>query len=144
VLAVALCGCEGSGTETTTPSAGDASAAALAPPPRDQRESRPGGAADQAAPKQVTPDRVINPKDVVDVVKEEVAGGEAASGGSPLDFLWQSPDPSVVKDEPLNVDVPKGLPSLVAYVPAANRSRRRRWSLASSFTSTRGSRSTAA
>src|SRR5262249_43565213 len=47
-------------------------------------------------------------------------GGEAAVGGSPLEYLWQSPDPGSVTDEPLNFEPPKGLPALLAYVPAAN------------------------
>lgn len=123
-LAGTLAGCGGAVDETATPTpeatgAGTVSVATTPPPKEATRDGV--AAADKSTPlKQVTPDRVINPKDVVDVVKEEVKGGEAESGGSPLDYLWQSPDVKTVKDEPLAVEPPKGLPPLAANVPAAN------------------------
>lgn len=72
--------------------------------------------------KSVTPDTVIDTKSVVDVVREEVRGGEAAKGGSPATYLWDFPDESLIQDEPLTVEVPLGLQTLypVAVVPAAN------------------------
>jgi cytochrome c peroxidase len=118
-LAAALAGCGGAGTEPPAPIEGTPSpvasraAAVSAPPAKAQ-----GG--DQAPAQQVTPERVVNPKAVVDVVREEVQGGEAESGGSPLDYLWQSPDPKLVKDEPYTIEPPKGLPALLAYVPPSN------------------------
>ncbi|GAC1471510.1 MAG: hypothetical protein NVSMB9_17770 [Isosphaeraceae bacterium] len=68
----------------------------------------------------VTPDRKVNTKELVDIVKEEVKGGEAASGGTPENYLWLVPDPKLIQDEPLTVDVPRGLQGLAAYVPASN------------------------
>ncbi len=75
---------------------------------------------DQAKP--VTPNRPIDRKDVVDVVEAEIHGGEADRGPTDESFYWQFPDESKIQDEPLALDVPRGLneltPNLV--VPAAN------------------------
>jgi cytochrome c peroxidase len=119
-LAAALGGCGGSGNET-----GSAAPAATTSSPPGQGGPGTTTAAGaektpQGPPQQVTPEQVVNPRDVVDVVKEEVKGGEAAAGGSPLEYLWQSPELASVSDEPLAVEPPKGLPALLAYVPAAN------------------------
>ena len=59
---------------------------------------------------------------MIDVVKGDVAGGEAASGGSPESILWLPPDTGAIKDEPYTVEIPKGLSPLtpVAVVPEAN------------------------
>ena len=108
-LTAVLGGCGGTGTETT-PSpvpATSAQSATTVPPKPGLQNGEP-----------VTPVRVINPKNVVDVVKEEVKGGEAQSGGSPFDFLWQSPDPKSISDEALTVQPPKGLPPIMS--PASN------------------------
>ncbi len=48
--------------------------------------------------KLITPDRVVDTQKAVDVVREEVKGGESSSGGSPEDVLWQAPDPNLIKD----------------------------------------------
>jgi cytochrome c peroxidase len=66
--------------------------------------------------------RKIDTDSVVAVVKGEVAGGEASGGGSSENTLWLFPDASKIKDEPLEVVVPKGLPELTPnlVVPAAN------------------------
>lgn len=41
---------------------------------------------------------------------------------SPAEFLWQKSDPSLIQDEPLTVEVPKGLPPLTpkSVVPLSN------------------------
>jgi cytochrome c peroxidase len=49
-----------------------------------------------------------------------VKGGEAASGGTPERFLWLTPEPSLIQDEPLNPEVPAGLQPLLAFVPPSN------------------------
>lgn len=67
-----------------------------------------------------TPSKKIDTKEVVDVVKGDIKGGEAASGGTPEDYLWQNPDASQIKDEPYTPSIPKGLPPLTAFVPGAN------------------------
>jgi cytochrome c peroxidase len=67
-----------------------------------------------------TPDQKINTKALIDVVKGDVAGGEAASGGSPQNILWLAPRSELVKDEPLTATVPAGLQPLTSYVPASN------------------------
>jgi cytochrome c peroxidase len=68
----------------------------------------------------VTPAQKLDTRQLVDVVKEEVKGGEAASGGTPENYLWLPSDPSLIKDEPLTVEVPNGLNPLTAFVPESN------------------------
>ncbi len=125
-LLSALAGCGGTGAE------GPASAAPPPPPPRAAKTENPtpaGGVAREVAGDKpsgktegevVEPVRKVDPKKAVDVVKGDIAGGEAASPGTPEEMLWQTPDPKSVKDEPYTVTVPKGLPSLVPFVPASN------------------------
>ena len=71
--------------------------------------------------KLITPDRAIDPSQLVDVVKEEVLGGEREKGPSPKNYLWQYSE-GTPEDEPLTVKVPIGLPELVlnAQVPGHN------------------------
>ncbi len=107
-----MSGCGGAGTEAVAPPAASAPIAVTT-----TSAAAPEGAT-QKGP--VTPDRVINPKDVIDVVKGDIKGGEADSGGTPFDHLWQSPDPKLIKDETAAVEVPKGLPPLTPFVPASN------------------------
>jgi cytochrome c peroxidase len=67
----------------------------------------------------------------VDVVREEVQGGEFTVGPSPFDYLWQPPKGPVETDEPLVVEVPAGLPPLMTgiNVPASNPMTRAKWEL---------------
>ncbi|MEO6811482.1 MAG: cytochrome c peroxidase [Isosphaeraceae bacterium] len=67
-----------------------------------------------------TPNAGINPKNQVDIVREEIKGGEFQEGPTPFEYLWQPEKQNPEPDEPLNVEVPLGLPELVAYVPKAN------------------------
>ena len=65
----------------------------------------------------------IDPTKVPPVVAGEVKGGEASRGPSRTDHLWLLPDPKTsIQDEPLTVEVPKGLPPLIpgVYVPLSN------------------------
>ena len=59
-------------------------------------------------------------KDQLKEVKEEVKGGEAQLGPTPLNHLWLPADESLIKDEPLTVGVPGGLDPILAYVPPSN------------------------
>jgi cytochrome c peroxidase len=69
-----------------------------------------------------TPARSIDPKQLTDVVKEEVKGGESSEGPTPFDHLWQPSKAELIKDEPLVVTIPLGLQPLTPkiYVPAFN------------------------
>ena len=69
-----------------------------------------------------TPARSVDTKQLVDVVRDEVKGGEAAEGPTPFDHLWQPPKAELIKDEPLAVTVPVGLQPLTPkiYVPVSN------------------------
>ena len=69
-----------------------------------------------------TPARSIDTKQLTEVVKEEVKGGESSEGPTPFDHLWQPSKAELIKDEPLAVTVPVGLQPLTPkiYVPAAN------------------------
>ena len=75
----------------------------------------------QEPQEKVTPNQKIDPKKVVEPVKSEVKGGEAASP-SRTDHMFAYPDLTLIKDEPLEVDPPRGLQPLMAnvYVPASN------------------------
>lgn len=109
----ALGGCGGAGVE------GPANPPAATGDGTTKVESAPKKTSESA--ELVTPDRAVDPKKLIDVVKEEVKGGEAASGGSPQNVLWLQPNTGAIKDEPLTVAIPKGLaPSLAGVVPAAN------------------------
>jgi cytochrome c peroxidase len=71
---------------------------------------------------QVTaPARSVDTKQLIDVVKAEVKGGES-SNPSPFEYLWSPPKPELISDEPLAVKPPLGLPPLTAkaVVPVAN------------------------
>lgn len=72
--------------------------------------------------KDVTPNRLIDPKAVVDIVEAEVQGGEAQKGPSPEGIFWAFPDTEKIADEPLEVTMPLGLPDLIPgiSVPVAN------------------------
>lgn len=126
VLAVGLAGCAGAGN-----GADDAGGVAVKTGGVDVKVGGKGvevavnGSPTQPpgdVPKGVktTPDQKLNTKALVDVVKEEVTGGEAASGGSPQNILWLMPDPKLIQDEPYTATVPAGLQPLAAYVPASN------------------------
>lgn len=73
-------------------------------------------------PVTVTPDRPVDPRSLIDVVKEEVKGGEATEGPTPLAYLWLPSDPSLIKDEPLAVKPPLGFNEAAfnGKVPLAN------------------------
>ena len=111
-LLMLLGGCGGAGDEKTSSvstNAGEASA--------PEKEKGGGESA-----KLITPDRVVDTQKAVDVVKEELKGGEESLGPSPQDVLSQDPDPRLIKDEPLEISGPPapGLQSLIAYIPPAN------------------------
>ena len=67
----------------------------------------------------VTPDRAVDPKSLVDVVREEVKGGESKAP-TPMNYLWLPTDTSLIKDEPMVVTPPLGLEPIASKVPLAN------------------------
>jgi cytochrome c peroxidase len=99
-------------------------------PPTTPVSTGPGAAKSQVGAGQskegdrqvTTPARSIDTKSLTETVKEEVKGGEALEGPTPFDHLWVPSSPGKIKDEPLVVTVPAGLPPLAAKitVPASN------------------------
>jgi cytochrome c peroxidase len=114
-MLVAGCGNPGTPTATNPP-------ANQAPPAADTPPQAPGSPKTQAPAELVTPNRTVDARQLVDVVKAEVKGGEATGGPSPASVYWMKSDPAKIHDEPLAVDPPVGLNPLtpVAVVPAHN------------------------
>jgi cytochrome c peroxidase len=69
-----------------------------------------------------TPTPRLDTKQLTEVVKEEVKGGEAQEGPTPFDYLWLPSKAELIKDEPLTVAVPSGFTPLVTKVsvPVSN------------------------
>lgn len=107
-------GCGGPGAEISASPKPQEPAAQAAPTPTDpaQKGKQPA--------ELTTPDRRVDPKQLVDVVKEEIKGGEATEGPTPLNYLWLPSDKSLIADEPYTIEVPLGLDPVVAYIPASN------------------------
>jgi cytochrome c peroxidase len=116
-LLLLMAACGGTGNETaapgpTTAQSGSGEAAG---------GSAPAGAATKRPQAElVTPKPVVDPRSLVENVKEEVKGGESELGPTPRNHLWLPADESLIKDEPLIVRVPVGLESIAPFVPAAN------------------------
>ena len=117
---IALSGCGGVGRETpNTPP--QPARTATTPAPSNLGEPTTAQGKMPGTGELTTPTRSVDTKSLIDVVREEVTGGEAASGGSPESYLWLPPDlEKIAREEPLDVKVPKGLQSLLSYVPASN------------------------
>jgi cytochrome c peroxidase len=132
---LALAGCSGDGGNSSPAPAPAVPAVSTAPAaPPEVQASAPAQEKTTAADvpvKRVTPTSGINPKAQVDVVREEVKGGEFSAGPSPFDYLWQPPQTAVETDEPMEVEVPAGLPPLTpgVYVPVSNPLTRAKWEL---------------
>jgi cytochrome c peroxidase len=109
---LSVAGCGGTGNETVAP--GPTTAQAGGAPSRDDAPKANGEA------ELVTPNRAVDTKSLIDVVKEEVKGGESQLGPTPMNHLWLPSDESLIKDEPLTVAVPTGLDALTAYIPKPN------------------------
>jgi len=87
------------------------------------KPAQAGGNTPKKSDAQVTtPARSIDTKQLTDVVKEEVKGGDSSEGPTPFGHLWLPSKPELIKDEPLVVKVPAGLQPLTAkiYVPESN------------------------
>lgn len=115
---LALVGCGGTGNEEKEATKPPASAEES----KDATASKAGSnAGKDAPPRLITPDRQVDPKKLVEVVEQEVKGGENASP-SPESVLWLPSDASLIQDEPLKVTVPLGLSPLTlnVNVPASN------------------------
>jgi len=126
LVALALAGCGGTGQEGGEAPADTAQATSPDAAAPSQSEALGDATAKTSSPdpapaKLITPDRAVNPKKLVDVVEQEVKGGENAAP-SPESILWLPSDASLIQDEPLTVKVPRGLTPLTlnVNVPAAN------------------------
>jgi cytochrome c peroxidase len=93
------------GSRTDTP---PQAAGSVAPETRSANQGDVSQKARADTPVSVTPDRAVDPKSLIDVVKEEVKGGEASEGPTPLPYLWLPADPSLIKDEPIAIKPPLG------------------------------------
>jgi cytochrome c peroxidase len=110
-----ISGCGGTGSEiAATGPAANGSGGGSAPPSKEETQKKAGTA------ELVTPDRAVDPKQLIDVVREEVKGGESQLGPSPANYLWLPADESLIKDEPLEVKVPRGLMPIAASVPPSD------------------------
>jgi cytochrome c peroxidase len=111
-----LVGCSG---DDATPGVEPEPVVQQAPGTAAQKGASPSGAGEAQV---TTPARSIDPKQLTEVVKEEVKGGESSEGPTPFDHLWQPSKAELIKDEALAVTVPSGLQPLTPkiYVPAAN------------------------
>ncbi len=69
-----------------------------------------------------TPTQRLDTKQLVDVVKEEVKGGESSEGPTPYEYLWMPSKAEQIQDEPLTVTVPAGLEKLQnkVNIPVSN------------------------
>ncbi|MBX6315080.1 MAG: c-type cytochrome [Isosphaeraceae bacterium] len=117
---LALSGCGGAGQEAAAPKAETNESPAATATAKAVTPAEGTGPA-VSAPKR-TPTSGINPEKQIDVVREEVKGGEATAGPTPFDYLWQPAKQEPSPDEPLEVQVPLGLQPLITNVnvPAAN------------------------
>ena len=114
---VLVAGCGTTSTPTAPiPSTSQARPDADTPP---QAPDSPGAG---APAKLVTPNRPVDPKQLVDVVEAEVKGGEATGGPSPASIFWMKADTAKIQDEPMTIKTPTGLKDLtpVAVVPGYN------------------------
>ncbi len=111
-LLLAGCGGEGDIPQSLPSIPTTGSLAAVDAQAKDGKEKR----------KVVTPETVIDKKGVPKNVKEEEKGGEALSGPSPAEYLWQISNEKLIKDEPFTPVIPRGLQALTlnVYVPPAN------------------------
>lgn len=132
LLLAAGCG----GAETPSPSVPmtplqPAAAAPATTADRAPADGTPAVRPGDVPAEKVTPSSGIDPRAQVDVVREEVKGGESSEGPTPFDYLWQPAKLAVETDEPMEVEVPGGLPPLTpgAYVPLANPITRAKWEL---------------
>jgi len=110
-------GCGGTGNETPAPGPGTAQSGGDEPGAGAAKDKtgKTTGQADL-----VTPNQKVDTKSLIDVVREEVKGGEEQLGPTPMNHLWLPADESLIKDEPISVNVPVGLDSIAAYVPPSN------------------------
>ena len=120
LAAVALVGgCGGAGDTPPTPTTNAIASTSGGTTPQKTDQNGEGG---QNPTKLTTPNRTIDPKQLVDVVKEEVQGGEKSEGPTPKDYLWQAPKTDPADGKAMTVKVPMGLPELIqnAQIPTYN------------------------
>ncbi|MGP0063951.1 MAG: cytochrome c peroxidase [Isosphaeraceae bacterium] len=118
-LLIGVGGCNSGepGAESPKPSAGPQQTVQSSKPTKSEKAE-----AKATEGENTTPSQRVDTKQLTEVVKEEVKGGESTEGPTPYDYLWMPSKPEQIKDEPLTVTVPAGLEPLIAKVnvPAAN------------------------
>ena len=113
VVLIGSGGCDlGQQAADSGPAGGASQPAQASNPSRRLRRPRPRKTQGELT----TPNQRVDTKQLTEVVKEEVKGGEAQAGPTPFDYLWQPSRPELIKDEPLTVAVPSGFTPLVAKV----------------------------
>jgi cytochrome c peroxidase len=108
-VAIGSVGCGGAGGETNAESSPRVGKAATIPYVIATDQTKP-------EPPAVSPVSKLDAKVLVASVKEDDGGSEE----SRENYLWLPPERSKVQDEPLTVEVPKGLQPLTAWIPASN------------------------
>ncbi len=103
-----LSGCGGAGADRSTP----------APTGSGEANAQTGETSGPRAAETTTPANRVDTSKAVDIVKNEVRGGESDAGPTPMDYLWKPTDPKLVRDEPYTVRTPSGLTA--AIIPASN------------------------
>lgn len=118
-LAWLLTGCGGAGNERPSTAGPMAEPSAPSPTPKVAQHAARKTARQAEL---VTPDGQVDTRQLIDVVKSEVVGGEASEGPTPPDYKWLPPEGTPPQEEPLEIKVPRGLMPLTpnAVVPAYN------------------------
>ncbi|WZO97420.1 cytochrome c peroxidase [Isosphaeraceae bacterium EP7] len=116
---LSLAGCGGAGNEASPPATPPV---AVADAPESQAPGKAPAPSGGKLGESVTPVREVDTSKVVDVVKEEIKGGEAtAAVPTSIDHLWAMPDSSkIAPAEVVAITPPKGLGPITALIPAAN------------------------
>jgi cytochrome c peroxidase len=112
-IVLLVSGCGGTGNETAQPGPNTAQSGG------GEVAGKPGPG-EAPAKKQPEAPVQVNPKSLLNLVKEPAKGGEADAGPKPADYLWLPADQNLIHDEPLVVRVPVGLDAIAAYIPQAN------------------------
>ncbi len=122
VIVLGAAGCEGDDQELGTAVPSRVANQTPAGAPAVNGQGRGAGASNSGEAQVSTPARSIDTKQLTDIVKDEVNGGESTDGPSPFDYLWLPSRKELISDEPLTVKVPLGLQPLTlkAVVPVAN------------------------
>jgi cytochrome c peroxidase len=116
---IGLGGCDSGsqGTVSAQPVSGSQQTTSSAKPTQAEKAQ-----AQKSEGETTTPTQRIDTRQLIDVVKEEVKGGESSEGPTPYEYLWLPSKPEQIQDEPLTVTVPAGLERLQnkVNIPVSN------------------------